>query len=723
MVYIAHKNENLLQTLKAHSENTADIARSFAIDELKDMVYNIALLHDIGKYQPTFQRRIRGEDVKIPHAVCGAKEIDRIYKNQVAAEIMKFCIAGHHSGLHDSGTNADTEHQSTLSGVLKRSTEDFSHYIDELSPSAIDYNSVISFLGKDCESLSDMAEKFDFIVRYCFSCLTDADSLDTEEFYAEIKRQKMQSDFSEALSCVDKVFSEFRATTELQKARSILQAQVYEKTNINANIYLMNMPTGSGKTLCSLKFALTRAINTNKKRIIYIIPYNSIIDQTAQLFESKFKSLNILRHQSSFLYEDEADYSEDYRMWAIKSTENWDADFIVTTAVQFFESIYGNKRGKLRKLHNMADSILIFDEAHLMPIDFLEPCIKSIVNITRYLNSEAVFLTATMPNFPKLMVDKFGVKLSCLDLISDKTMFTHFKKCNYLHQIYEDTAQLISDSDFISRLIIVNSKKTAQQIYKQCSGEVYHLSTYMNGMDRVRVIDAIRRRLLQLEEDYPDGVSLTDERKITVVSTSLIEAGVDLDFHTVYRELAGLDSVLQAGGRCNREGKRNMGNVVVFELKEKKSTVRPEQSITKALLKEHKSIDSNECIEEYYRRLFEIKSEEISANAIYQKGQKPHVQRFKTYAELFNMIDDRTVSIVVPSDDYCKNIMEYCKESGYVSTRKLQKYMVSISFSEFENLHKQGVINDYQTGVFFLTNNDYYDCDIGITFEAKDYYI
>ncbi len=726
MEYIAHREEMSLQTVKEHSENTATKAKDFAIEELKELIYNTALLHDIGKYQPAFQQRIWGADVKIPHALCGAKEIDSIYKHPIIAQIMKFCIAGHHSGLQDSGTLADTSNQitPTLYRTLQSSTEDYSYYKKDLSPTELDYNQIVNFLQNHCKTPSDMVEKFDFVVRYCFSCLTDADSLDTEEFCSGEKRQKLQSDFVEALNSVDRQFSEFKPITALQKARSQLQAQVYEKVTDNTNIYFMNMPTGSGKTLCSLKFALTRAISTGKKRIIYVIPYNSIIDQTAELFESRFKMLNLLRHQSNFRYEDEDDYTEDYKQWAIKSTENWDADFIITTSVQFFESIYKNKRGKLRKLHNMADSILIFDEAHLMPIDFLEPCVKGVANITRYLNSEAVFLTATMPNFTELITNRFGIDLAVSNLITDKSLFVHFKKCSYEYKTYTDEVSLLCDSDSASRLIIVNSKKTAQQLYKQCSGEAYHLSTYMTGTDRARVIRLIKTRVAELEYNYSDNIVIPDEHKITVVSTSLIEAGVDLDFHSVYRELTGLDSVLQSGGRCNREGKRSSGQVVVFEIKEQKSKPKPEQSLTKALFREYTDIDSSGCIEEYYRRLFEIKSDAVSQNAIYHEGQRPHIQYFRSYAERFNLIDDRAVSVVVPSDDYCKNIMEQCRHSGYLSIRKVQKYLVSISFAEFESLFKQGVLADYKSGVFFLTNTDYYDRDLGITFEAKDnYYI
>ena len=215
-----------------------------------------------------------------------------------------------------------------------------------------------------------VTDKFAFLTRYCFSCLVDADSIDTAHFCNGDIAKPLKADFSACLKRVEEKLQLFSCETTLQKARNTLQQQVFEKAEVKREIYLMNMPTGSGKTLCSVKFALQRAVSEGKKRIIYVIPYNSIIDQTADIFEKLFQgTAEILRHQSTFSYEDEEQFDEDYRKSAKNAAENWDAPFIITTAVQFFQSIYANKRGKLRKLHNMSDSILIFDEAHLMPQD------------------------------------------------------------------------------------------------------------------------------------------------------------------------------------------------------------------------------------------------------------------------------------------------------------------------------------------------------------------
>ncbi len=720
-MYIARNDGSKTQTIKEHSYNTAELAYKFSIDELKETVYNYALFHDIGKYQPTFQRRINGENVKINHAVCGALESKEIFDKSILSVIMQYCIAGHHSGLQDYGSITDSADQSTLQGNLKRCLEDYSFYKNEIFPIDVDKNKAISFLKKDCTTPIEVTEKLDFIIRYCFSCLTDADSIDSANFAKTEKVINKTSDFNRTLCDINDLLDSFTPITKLQKSRSLLQNIAFSKAKEAENIMLLNMPTGSGKTFCSLKIALETAINTNKKRIIYVIPYNSIIDQTSEVFEQKFKELNILRHQSSFSYEEDKDYNEDYREWAKYAIENWDGDFIITTAVQFFESIYKNKRGKLRKLHNMGDSIIIFDEAHLMPMQFLRPCLVAISNITKLLNSKALFLTATMPNFKKLIQKEFALNVEITDLIEEKSLFSDFNTCNYHFREFTSIEELLFSDDSPSKLIIVNKKKKAKEIYEKLSGECYHLSTYMTGKDRYTIISTIKNRLKQLDIDFPICGEIPDDRKITVVSTSLIEAGVDLDFHSVLRELTGLSSILQSGGRCNREGKRTKGNVTVFSIGEEKFSV--EQSLSKLLMEKYEDINCPECIDEYYNLLLEYCKEDIISNAIYRKGQLPHHLNFKSYAEKFNLIDDEHYSIVVPQDEFSSDIMRKAMDSGKVNPRKLQKYTVSIAIWEFEELLKQGVLNDFSSGIFFLTNNDYYTSKTGIQFSGTDKFI
>ncbi len=288
--YVAHINKSTLkeQTVAEHSRNTAKLCKDFSIFVLKDLMYVLGMLHDVGKYQESFQHRIRGENISVEHSGCGALAAGKMYPN-VAGLLMQYCILGHHSGIPDGGFKNDTPDLPTLCGRQKRQFEDFSKYEEELELSYLEIDSVTKFLTADCGNSAELLiDKFSFITRYCFSCLTDADSIDTANFCSGERARPLTADFCACLRKINKRLSSFECTTVLQKARGQLQKQVFEKKEIGSEIYLLNMPTGSGKTLCSMKFALERAVATKKKRIIYIIPYNSIIDQTVQVFEELF---------------------------------------------------------------------------------------------------------------------------------------------------------------------------------------------------------------------------------------------------------------------------------------------------------------------------------------------------------------------------------------------------------------------------------------------------
>ena len=346
--------------------------------------------------------------------------------------MMQYCIAGHHTGIPNGGFGNDEDN--SLKGRMNRTFEDYDAYKQELELPELDIRKWQQFLAADCGRNADwLIDKFTFLTRYLFSCLVDADSEDTARFCGDgTLPEDLKTNFQSCLEKVNRKLQSFQAETELQKARALLQKQVFDKTGEKAEIYLMNMPTGSGKTLCSVKFALEKAIAEKKKRIIYVISFLSIIDQSVEMFENLFgKDAQILRHQSTFSYDDAEDFSEYYSISAKHATENWSADFIVTTMVQFLGSLYSNRRGKLRKVHNMADAVLIFDEAHLMPVEYLQPCLQGIAFLTRYLNSSAVFLTATMPDFPSLIQTYALENSKIVNLVTDTSDFENFKKCKF----------------------------------------------------------------------------------------------------------------------------------------------------------------------------------------------------------------------------------------------------------------------------------------------------
>ncbi len=712
-----------IQSVRDHSYATADMARKFAAAPIESIIYNMGLLHDIGKYQDSFQQKILyGKNFRVDHSTCGTVEAARLFGKGPASLMMQYCIAGHHSGIPNGGTPQDTADDTSLYGRLKRTEllEDYSDYRLEISADKPDENELKKFLKKTTYDNESLIESFAFVTRYCFSCLTDADSLDTAYFCNGRRDIELTSDFGNCLKKLDCKMSSFKAETPLQRSRSLLQEQVYEKIRTDSEIYLMNMPTGSGKTLCSIKFALMRAMLSGKKRIIYVIPYNSIIDQTAAVFEDIFgDSMQILRHQSSFCVDD-ADRDEDYRQLIKNVTENWNAQIIVTTSVQFFESVYGNKRNKLRKLHNMADSIIVFDEAHLMPTEYLQPCLRAVSYLTRLFNSEAVFLTATMPDFDGL-IKKYALKNSRItELVTDKSLFDSFKKGDFCNMGMVSEEKLLENACLQpSSLIVVNKRKTASRLYDMAPGKKYHLSTYMSAFDRKCVIDEIKEELDALYRDYPTLENVPKERHIIVISTSLIEAGVDLDFFTVYRELSGLDSILQAGGRCNREGKRQNARINVFRFGEGVESTKV--NITRSLIEKYQDIASPECIKEYYERLYDFNDEQIKKNSIANGVTRLESIPFAEYADKFSMIDDNTVAVAVECNDESKELIARLKSTGFTDHRRLQKYTFTVYLYELNQLREQGVVKEYG-GIWCLENNEYYSNDKGITFEAKDYY-
>ena len=731
-MYIAHRNQEngAEQTLKDHSCNTAAYCQQFAIPEMKNMLYLMGLLHDAGKYQPSFARRIQGENVQVEHSICGAKLIAEQYGQTPAALLLEYCIAGHHTGLPDGGSPGDTSDMSTLQGRLKRETENFSDCRQELDIPALQQNSFLQLLQRNLQkdahrANEQLVDKFAFFVRYAFSCLVDADSIDTAKFCGDDPcAYPLHANFKACLRRVDEHLQSLPSETELQKARRDLQRQAFERIQENAEIYLMNMPTGSGKTLCSVKCALERAIAGNKKRIIYVIPYNSIIDQTAEVFAEIFgEDAEILRHQSTFSAEDIG--ADDEFLHGVKfAGENWDCPFIITTAVQFFESLFSCRRKKLRKVHNMQDSVLVFDEAHLMPPSYLQPCLQAVGFITKYLNSEAIFLTATMPDFPALL-EKYVMENNCVyNLIPDTHLFSVFQKCRYVNLGEISTASLLERSRACpSSLIIVNTRRAARELYRAADGCKYHLSTYMTAKDRAETLKEIRHELRRLERDYPDLEQVPAERRIVVISTSLIEAGVDLDVHTVFREMAGLDHILQAGGRCNREGKRKTATVYIYWTSEAGYGRQADlpTSLTMGLLQKYPEPDCLACISEFYSRLYFMRDYEITEYALHRQYTTLRSIGFRTYDESVRLIDTPSVSVVVPDDEVSESMVKAMKYGKYGNMRQLQKYTCSVYPNELQELLRQHAAADSGTGVYYLCNPDYYKKDTGISFETCDY--
>lgn len=734
MEFYAHTREDgERQTVKAHLIGVSKLAEGFSVDFLKPLAKKASYDHDTGKYALKYQWRLDDDNIKFSHAACGALEYKKFAdKNDCFAPLMEYCIAGHHTGLMDGGTGADNSDSPTLSGTLKRGNEytgdsDYSAYATEIEFATLTQEEITPPYNELCSAKdpTELIERYAFFTKFVFSCLTDADFLDTEIFCNKNVERGMSGDFEKALDKLNRELSDMPSDNPLRQARSRIQQQAFDNSVNKSHISILDMPTGSGKTLCSLKLAL----ESGKKRIIYVIPYTSIIEQTANKFEKMFGNvLPVLQHHSNYSYDGNTEEEKKTVEKLKRTCENWDAPLIITTSVQFFQSIYHYKGSALRKLHNLRDSVIVFDEIHLIPTELLRPCLKAVGYITKYLNSEALFLSATMPDYSKLF-DKFLPDVNYNKLVTDRTNFKYFKKCEY-KDMGKTTLETIAEnaSRCKNALIVVNTKKTAAELYNLVQGEKYHLSANMTPAHRSRVIEVVRKKLKKGEY-------------ITVVSTSLVEAGVDLDFNTVFRQLSGLDSILQAGGRCNREGKDAKGYVYVFDIDEtyrKGSDLAMRINKTKGLLEKYQDITSYDCIKEYYDGIFDFNQSRIAENSIAKYNEQsnsfdrqglmsPYSIPFRSYAMQFEYISADTISLVIddPNDQTCHKLVETLRNGDMSVRRALQKYSVSVYMNVFKDLYSQGVLKDHGTGIFILENQSYYNNETGLDTQAamQDYFI
>ena len=742
MDYYAHSKktneEKIYQSIRDHAEGVSQRIISFSDKFCEEsFAKTIAFLHDIGKYQEAFQERIKGKNIQVSHAICGAREWKKFNLPDAAAYI----IAGHHAGLSDRGNK---NVPSTLSYRLEcEETDAYDAYQQELK-SLIPGGNQPPYKNAVSSSGETAWKEYAFWIRMMFSCLVDADFLDTEKFCSDDDVDRgLSTDFENCLKLLNErlLFLQSHAVTDTEKARSDLQKQALSHKNENANFYYMNMPTGSGKTLTSMLFALERLIAAKKKRIIYVIPYTSIIDQNAKVFKDLFGDDCILEHHCNFDYDSYDNLST--REKVRKAAENWDAPIVITTNVQFFESIYSNRPSKLRKLHNLADSILIFDEAHMLPSGYFQPCLEAIKILTTRYGCEAIFLTATMPDFDKWLKTFQCEGVSTCNLIEDTACFKAFKRSK-IEPIGEISYEKLLDhvTEYNNSLVVVNSRKTAKALYEQYNGKKYHLSTYMNHFDRDRVITNIKK-------------SLAEGEKFCLFSTSLIEAGVDLDFEAVFREEAGLDNLLQTAGRCNRSGKKDFSECKTYSFslgnqssRKIKDDLKTKQYYIQETFEQYEDITVPEAIRFYFDKLYDdektkmneknfLYAKQIGMYSDYSKLAKRFdinqifdgisYYNFAGYAADFHLIDDHTKPILIINSDNREDVeslldsLQYA-ESGRNIYRKLQKYMISLRPSEWDILQKFGAIQTKE-GIDCLVNENYYHPETGICFEDNTDYI
>ena len=628
MDYLAHKREDgITQSLKEHLENTAQLAGKFAKEfGAYDWGYCAGMLHDIGKYSDEFQERINGSNKKVDHSTAGAQ---LCWSKKGLYQFLSYCIAGHHAGLPDTGGKCDAGGAGSLYGRLNKKIKDYGKYQQEIAIPRLDTAPFMPVEGEDFSFAVSM------LVRMVYSCLVDADFLDTENF---MKGGIQERESGEPIPVLEKRLQDFvsdwlnnKEQDNVNGRRSEILRNCIEKGNEERGLFRLTVPTGGGKTVSSLAFALKHAVQHGMKRIIYVIPYTSIIEQNAKVFRDILGEQNVLESHCNVDYE----ATEELRPMQL-AAENWDKPVIVTTNVSFFESLFSNKSSQCRKLHNIANSVIIFDEAQMLPNDYLKPCITVMEQLIRHYKSTVVLCTATQPALQNLFFKGMTATELCPRM---EEQFRFFKRAilKNLGRITEE--QLIQKLEKEQQVLcILNTKKKEQKVYQCLQGDgVYHLSTSMYPKHRRRVLEKIKE-------------CLDDDKKCIVISTSLVEAGVDLDFRSVYRQLAGTDSIIQAMGRCNREGKQPVeeSHTWIFQLEEQEYIPgqRQQIAITETLLSEEKRLEELRTIQEYFEMLYHFRGSGLDKKRILEEFQNMRFS-FEKVSHEFKLIEENTKTILM----------------------------------------------------------------------------
>lgn len=692
------------QSIEAHLKGTGELAETFAAEFGAAANGKLCgLAHDIGKYSDEFQLRLRGGK-KVDHATAGAIEC---FKIKAAFEAV--CVIGHHSGLPNVGhKDADTTESQTFFGRKLRAEQ------GGIPDYRKNWNGHIA-LPQDYFRPSGRGFATAFYIRMLYSCLVDADYIDTETF---MNGDAGRGNYEPLSALCDKLTAYIskwnNPTREIDILRQKILNSCIEKASAPRGIFSLTVPTGGGKTVASMAFALNHAAANSMKRIIYVIPYTSIIEQNAKVFRDILGQENVVEHHSSVSYElsENADELE-YR--SALATENWDAPVIVTTAVQFFESLYANRSSKCRKLHNIANSVIIFDEAQMIPSNNLRPCVAAIAELVRAYNATAVLCTATQPAIDEMLLE-YSKKESVVELCPDVDgMFEKFRRTSFEKEGRLTTDELVSRLESQQQVLcIVNTRKFAQEVYEALPSEGrFHLSTLMCPVHRKQKLDEIRERL-------------KSGKTCRVVSTSLIEAGVDVDFPRVFREMAGLDSILQAAGRCNREGKRSAESsiVTVFESENKVNKLiavnrdAAEEAVRDWI--QPNNIQTIECYFKAYRDLLRNDDKSEIMKAI-KEGISGCQLPFKQIAERFRLIDENTFTVYISVGEG-KELISRLREGERSRElyRKAGMYSVSIYENHFNALINAGAAEPFGDDAAILTDLSLYSDEKGLATDVRD---
>ncbi|WGS83802.1 CRISPR-associated helicase Cas3' [Methylomonas sp. UP202] len=797
--YIAHirNHDKKIQTLDCHLYEASELSRLFASKlGIADAGALIGLMHDFGKFSKDFQNYILTETGlcepdadypsdqrgKIDHSTAGAQwvwqTISSFTRNgnhdegMLCGQILALCIASHHGGLIDN-LSVDGDH------LFKKRIEklDGLTHLGECKIKGVDIlqkaqalagKELLVAMLKRLRSLGNPAETTTNFnrgmwTRFLFSCLIDADRISSADFeYAEntAYRQRQKPSWAMAIERLENHLKHLadKPVEEMGPIDSIRQTianACLQRASEDQGIYTLTVPTGGGKTLASLRYALHHAQTHQLERVIYVIPYTSIIEQNAEVMRS------ILEHEQDefpWVLEHHSNLEPETQTWHSKlAAENWDAPIIVTTMVQFLETLFGGGTRGVRRLHQLANSVIIFDEIQTLPIR----CTHLFCNALNFLNQQtkttAVLCTATQPLLNKLpervhhkgqlqIPDQNELMPDVADLF-EQLRRTEIKSMLQSQGWSETEIAALALNELRDKdncLVIVNTKAWAQKLYQLCRAElddqtVFHLSTNLCSAHRQAIFQAMRQRL-------------DDKQPVLCISTQLIEAGVDIDFASVIRFMAGLDSIAQAAGRCNRNGRLPTASVLVVnpakESIEQLKDIKQGQAHSRRVLDELGDSDllSPQAMSQYFKYYFFDRANEMDypvpakqlgvddslLNLLSKNDKNPQIlqdsrhyamlrQSFKAAAQHFKVIDAPTESLLVPWGEGKELITELCGLDSRDTKalrrylKQAQKFSVNVFPNDWEKLTQQHAAHQIgETGVYYL-EKQYYSDEFGLT--------
>lgn len=820
MTYIAHRRESdhRQQSVFEHLTQTGDLAAQFAGKiGLPQSGLLLGLLHDFGKYSQAFQDYIRSaqglidpDDVnyvdaksqkgKIDHATAGAQYLYQhlqVWGGQGQGErvgqILAICIASHHSGLIDT-LAADWQKGNRFDTRMDKADKDthFNECCRQADPELLrqvghlitgdgkpplvllELEPVIRKMLGSREQAKNITASFalGMLTRFLFSCLIDADRLNSAEFSEPARlalrlSKPKQPDWPIAIDRLESKLARFPVQSPIDQIRR----QIAEQCRIGAaqgqGIYSLTVPTGGGKTLASLRYALHHAATHQLDRVFYIIPFTSIIEQNAAVMR---EALERDGDDYSWVLEHHANLEPEQQTWQSKiSTDNWDAPVVVTTMVQFLEALFAGGTGSVRRLHPLANSVIIFDEIQTLPVNCTHLFCNALDFLVRHAGSTALLCTATQPLLGQLENPHKGQLTLVGELIDDVSqLFTDLSRvrinnaCKMPGWEQEEIVDLMlaEYQQLGSCLVIVNTKQWAQQLYQACADAVdedalFHLSTNLCPAHRKALLARLRQRLEHGES-------------VLCISTQLIEAGVDVDFAVVIRFLAGLDSIAQAAGRCNRHGYRDCGVVHVVNPREDNTRMLPDIEQGKAVAQRvmdegFDDLLSPAAMARYFEYYFYQRAGEMDyackdsrsnpttllkllsnnwdhPNAqnddLVNQGKRPRLeQSFMEAGRIFQAINAPTQAVIViyrdalaPEGEESRaesvlNVLmstdrQFDPATYFQALRQAQQYSVNVFPHTWQTLLEAEAIRETQpgSGIFYL-NEQYYHPAFGLSTE------